>query len=259
MGFIFPIILLVVLIYFFGNYFKMLGWNKPKKKLNPESKKLLYKHVDFYRKLSFVDQQHFQYKVQEFLLNTEIIGVETEVELLDKLLIASSAVIPIFKFKTWRYDLDEVILYPRAFNQKFQTNANAEGRQILGMVGYGFMEGKMMLSKEALRLGFGNQTDKKNTAIHEFVHLIDKEDGDIDGIPSVLLENQYTLPWMRMVMKKIIQLRRKKHKDIDIYGATNQAEFFAVISTYFFEQPRLLKRKHPELYKLLCEIFEHKV
>ena len=37
----------------------------------------------------------------------------------------------------------------------------------------------MVLSKKALYLGFINNTDKKNTAIHEFVHLIDKKDGKI--------------------------------------------------------------------------------
>ena len=44
--------------------------------------------------------------------------------------------------------------------------------------------------------------------------------------------------------------------DIDMYGATNQAEFFAVLSEYFFEQPGLLKANHPELYEMLGRIFK---
>ena len=59
------------------------------------------------------------------------------------------------------------------------------------MVGTGYMDGKMVLSKPALHHGFVNDSDKKNTAIHEFVHLIDKFDGSVDGIPALLLEKQY--------------------------------------------------------------------
>ena len=43
--------------------------------------------------------------------------------------------------------------------------------------------------------------------------------------------------------------------DINPYGATNEAEFFAVASEYFFERPALLKEKHPGLYQLLESIF----
>jgi Mlc titration factor MtfA (ptsG expression regulator) len=35
------------------------------------------------------------------------------------------------------------------------------------------------------------------------------------------------------------------------YGATNPAEFFAVASESFFEKPRQLTKKHPELYQEL--------
>ena len=45
------------------------------------------------------------------------------------------------------------------------------------------------------------------------------------------------------------------HSDIRKYGGTNQAEFFAVASEYFFERPDLLKSKHPELYEMLVKCF----
>ena len=47
---------------------------------------------------------------------------------------------------------------------------------------------------------------KKNTAIHEFVHLIDKTDGTIDGIPELLLEKQYTIPWIDLIKNKIDEI-----------------------------------------------------
>jgi len=112
----------------------------------------------------------------------------------------------------------------------------------------------MILSKPALKLGFANESDKKNTAIHEFVHLIDKTDGSIDGIPELLLEKQYTIPWIDLINKKIDEIYDNK-SDINPYGGTNRAEFFSVVSEYFFERPKLLAKKHPKLYDLLEKIF----
>jgi Mlc titration factor MtfA (ptsG expression regulator) len=123
------------------------------------------------------------------------------------------------------------------------------------MVGTGYMDGKMILSKKALHHGFKNETDKKNTAIHEFVHLIDKMDGEIDGVPEVLLEKQYILPWLDLMDQKIKEINKGK-SDINAYGGTSKIEFFTVASEYFFERPKLLSKKHPELYKLLEQIFK---
>ena len=60
----------------------------------------------------------------------------------------------------------------------------------------------MILSRKALHYGFSNKTDKGNTAIHEFIHLLDKADGVIDGIPAALLDKQYTIPYLQLVHKK---------------------------------------------------------
>jgi uncharacterized protein YecA (UPF0149 family) len=37
------------------------------------------------------------------------------------------------------------------------------------------------------------------------------------------------------------------------------AEFFSVVSEYFFERPKLLAKKHPELYALLEKIFKQEM
>ena len=113
----------------------------------------------------------------------------------------------------------------------------------------------MFLSRASLRQGFSNVTDKHNTAIHEFVHLIDKADGDTDGIPDLLLDKKYVMPWINMIHENMQQIVKGK-SDIDSYAFTNKAEFFAVVSEYFFERPELLEKKHPALYKMLAEMFE---
>ena len=56
------------------------------------------------------------------------------------------------------------------------------------------------------------------------------------------------------MMDSTIWEMKKDGSDIDIYGATNQGEFFAVIFEYFFERPELLKANHPELYEMLERI-----
>ncbi|MEO1516501.1 MAG: M90 family metallopeptidase [Bacteroidota bacterium] len=215
---------------------------------------VLGKHVKYYARLTAAQKLLFERKLMEFLANCTITGVETEVEDLDKLLIGASAVIPIFGFPEWKYkNLDEILLYPSSFNMSFDTTG--KDRPILGMVGTGFMDGKMVLSKTALRQGFQNETDKRNTAIHEFVHLIDKSDGSVDGIPRALLERQYVIPWMDMIERKLEVIASRK-SDIHPYASTGREEFFAVLSEYFFERPFLLKKKHPELYEMLEEIFD---
>lgn len=241
-----------------GSYFifrpkKKIKWVLPETAFPDAWRKILIEYVSFYSSLSPSEQQRFEYKVQEFLLNCQIIGVRTSIDTTDKVLVASSAIIPIFGFDDWRYpNIDEVLIYPTAFSRDFATEGS--GRNILGMVGTGYMEGKMILSQEALKHGFKNESDKKNTAIHEFVHLIDKTDGIIDGIPSLLLEKQYSIPWIDLITKKIEEIYEGT-SDINPYGGTNRAEFFSVASEYFFERPKLLSKKHPDLYRLLEQVF----
>lgn len=254
-----PIVYIVILV-IVG--FLFIRWNRrnssrwivPKDPFPIDWRIILNRDVSFYNSLSAEEKNRFEYKVQEFLLNCRITGIETRVDNTDKVLVASSAVIPIFEFGDWKYsNIHEVLLYPSMFNAKFDTKGPE--REILGMVGSGYMEGKMILSQQALRLGFKNESDKKNTAIHEFVHLIDKSDGSIDGIPSLLLDKQYSIPWIDLINKKIDEIYEGE-SDINPYGGTNRAEFFSVVSEYFFERPKLLEKNHPDLYNLLEKVFK---
>lgn len=255
-----PLILLscVLIAFYVGRkYLKKDSWQSTEAEFPDDWRIILSSKVVFYNALSKEEKVHFEFKVQEFLLNCRITGIETTIDQTDRLLVASSAIIPIFEFKNWRYfNLDEVLIYPASFNMDFESSG--EGRSILGMVGTGYMEGKMILSKRALQQGFSNERDKKNTAIHEFVHLIDKMDGTVDGFPALLLEKQYAIPWMDLIDQKINEIYESR-SDINPYGGTNRQEFFAVTSEYFFERPKLLEKKHPKLYGLLEEIFNQEM
>lgn len=221
--------------------------------LPDESRQLLQENVPFYDELPPARQKEFENRMQQFLKNVRITGVNTTVEELDRILIAASAIIPIFGFPDWEYvQLREVLLYPDSFNQEFAQDGY--GRDTLGMVGSGPYQNIMILSQFQLRQDFLNKTGKGNTAIHEFVHLVDKTDGSVDGIPAFILNRKYIIPWLELMHKEIRRILADK-SDINPYGATNQGEFFAVVSEYFFERPTLLKEKHPELYQLLSVIF----
>jgi len=229
-------------------------WKVPNDTFPVEWQIILIEKVGFYNSLSKKEKSKFEYRIHEFILNYRITGIDTDVTTSDKLLIASSAIIPIFAFDNWKYsNLYEILVYPDSFNDKFETAGS--DRNILGMVGSGYMEGKMILSKSAIRHSFLNSSDKRNTPIHEFAHLIDKSDGVIDGVPTLLLEKQYAIPWLHLIKEKINEINDNK-SDINPYGGTNESEFFAVISEYFFERPKLLKKKHPKSYSLLEEIFD---
>ena len=115
------------------------------------------------------------------------------------------------------------------------------------------MNRKMILSKPALHQGFA-QAGNSNVGIHEFVHLLDMTDGEIDGLPENLMDKQYVLPWLHL-MHEEMQKIREQDSDLRAYGATNEAEFLAVASEYFFQRPHHLQRGHPELYGLLERIF----
>ena len=214
---------------------------------------ILKTQVPFYQQLNEDNKKEFEKRLQQFLKQVRITGVKTTVEDLDKVLIPASAIIPIFNFPGWEYiHLHEVLLYPDSFDHEFQQKGG--NRSILGMVGNGALNHVMILSQQQLRQAFINKTGKDNTAIHEFVHLVDKTDGDIDGVPAFIMERKYIQPWLQL-MRHEINLINEDKSDIDPYGATNEAEFFAVVSEYFFERPKLLKEKHPELYALVEKIF----
>ncbi|WP_025564298.1 zinc-dependent peptidase [Psychromonas sp. SP041] len=214
----------------------------------------LTENVNFYKVLSEADKKLFEQRIILFLNTTEIVGNGLEVTEEDGLLVAASAIIPVWKFPKWHYfNLQTVILLPSSFNYDIMTSQ--PDSYIEGMVGTGMMHGKMLLSRNALHYGFSNNKDKRNVGIHEFVHLIDMADGDCDGFPERLKEFSFSIPWLNLVREKISEIETKK-SNINPYGATNNAEFFSVASEYFFERPKQLKHKHPKLYQALSDFYQ---
>ena len=217
---------------------------------------ILLENVQFYENLSPAEQKRFQLRMMVFLSEVFIDTVKIKLSQLDKILVAASAVIPVFGFREWHYhNLSGILLYPDTFNDDLQFENNHKKRNILGLVGTGRFENQMILSRKALHDGFNISSDTHNTAVLEFVHLIDKMDGVTDGVPERLLQKPYTDQWLKLIHRKMEEINNNK-SDIRKYGGTSQAEFLAVASEYFFEQPEKLEKKHPQLYKMLSECFQ---
>lgn len=251
-------IAIIVALLIFSAFLYFLFRPKKEEPLTPfprDWRLFLNQQVRFFRELSGVDQKRFQRRIQRFLNEVKVTGVDTDVTTEDRLLVASSGIIPTFGFRSWNHypRLVEVLLYKDSFRRgDFATEG--EGRNIGGMVGGGFMSGKLLLSKKSLHHGFRSY-GPDNTGIHEFVHLLDRADGDTDGIPEYFLDNSYLIPWIEMMRTEMVAIERGK-SDIDEYALTNQAEFLSVVAEYFFNQPDKFAEEHPKLFSLCEHIFE---
>ncbi|MEM6690084.1 MAG: zinc-dependent peptidase [Planctomycetota bacterium] len=213
---------------------------------------ILHQYVTYYTALSSSEKKRFRDMMKVFLDEVVITGIRTDVDEVTRVLVAASAIIPVFGFEDWEYSgLGEVLIYPNSFNEEYDSSGGQDAR-ILGMVGDAHLSGTMIFSKSALIAGFQIDSDKRNVGIHEFAHLVDKQDGGIDGTPPTIKPEVYR-PWIQWVGNEL--KREGSFGDIDDYAYTNEAEYFAVLSEYFFENPDQLQRKHPRLYEMLQSMY----
>ena len=138
--------------------------------------------------------------------------------------------------------LKTVLLYPHTYTDG--TTAR---------LGESWNTGVVVLSWNSVVGGARNFADGHNVTFHEFAHQLDQASGSADGAP-ILGENAYQT-WARVFSyeyEDLVDKTEKGQKDVmDEYGATNPAEFFAVATETFFEKPRQMKSKHPELFEKL--------
>ncbi len=214
---------------------------------------ILRSKVSYFNALDAEQQERFRLLTKVFLDETRITGIRTDVDETTRVLVAASAIIPVFAFDDWEYSgLGEVLIYPSSFNDDYSTD-EAVPRDTLGMVGTGHLSGVMILSKPSLHTGFDIATDMHNVGIHEFAHLIDGADGAIDGLPPGV-PVEVARSWIEWVGKELGEpADHRSH--VRPYAYTNEAEYFAVLVEYFFEAPEKLKQKNPDLYKMLSTMF----
>lgn len=157
-------------------------------------------------------------------------------------------------------NLRNVYLYPTTFSSvlKRQSAYGVVTEEEIHRLGESWETGTVILSWSSVEHGARNIHDAENVTFHEFAHQLDHEDGATDGAPGLPGREAYR-SWARVFGANYDDfhklLERGKKTLIDPYGATNPAEFFAVVTETFFEKPRQLRRKRPELYEVMKEFY----
>ncbi|MBT8495806.1 MAG: zinc-dependent peptidase [Deltaproteobacteria bacterium] len=146
--------------------------------------------------------------------------------------------------------LTEVVVYPSHY-----LHPDSEDESIV--FGEAHSWGTVVLSWDAVVHGLANPADGHDTATHEFAHVLDRVDGSFDGAPELRAREHYR-PWAQVMSHHYDELRdgkRRERRVLRDYGATNEAEFFAVATESFFEKPRQMKSQLPELYAELSQFY----
>jgi MtfA peptidase len=148
-----------------------------------------------------------------------------------------------------------VLVYPTAYRSpEGEVGPDGVVREGIGRLGEAWRRGPVVLAWDEVRAGGQNHRDGRNVVLHEFAHELDFLDGLLDGTPPLRDAEQYR-EWQRVMTAEFDRLRADVGWDratlLDGYGATNPAEFFAVATECFFEKPRQLQERHPEVYGVL--------
>ena len=126
-------------------------------------------------------------------------------------------------------------------------------------LGESWTQGVVVLAWDHVKQRALDVASGHNVVLHEFAHQLDQEDGVGDGAPILERRSSYA-SWARVFSGEYEHLKSKAKSGIrdvmDLYGATNPAEFFAVATETFFEKGSALKNKHPELYEELKDYYK---
>ncbi|HJO22780.1 MAG: zinc-dependent peptidase [Myxococcota bacterium] len=135
------------------------------------------------------------------------------------------------------------------------TGPVASGVPILGEAQ---LRGPVILVWDAVKRNARHPEQGHDVVYHEFAHKLDMLDGSVDGTPP-LGSREEIRRWAEVCEREFNDLRsrvtRGKATFLDQYGATNEAEFFAVATEFFFDKPSAMKRHEPELYELLQNFY----
>jgi len=161
--------------------------------------------------------------------------------------------------------LHAVLVYPGAFlvPRREVDAAGVVTEQRQDLLGESWGDGRVILSWDHVRRGAqGDWLDEgqahHNVVLHEFAHQLDSESGSTNGAPYLGSTERYR-SWSEVLSRNFANLRRDamwgQHGVLDHYGASSPAEFFAVATESFFEQPHAMAARHPDLYGEFLKYF----
>ena len=200
-------------------------------------------HLSFANRYDPEERQRFETHLKVFVWEKHWVGVKG-VEITDevKVVIAGQAARMSHNLSLDVYDrLSELVIYPSHY-------VHPDKDAII--YGEAHKWGTVVLSWDAVTHGLERPADGHDTAVHEFAHVLDVADGHFDGTPSLHEREDYRA-WA-LVLSHHYAIRQRapqRHRFLRAYGATNEAEFFAVATEAFFERPVRMRKEAPELYK----------
>jgi Mlc titration factor MtfA (ptsG expression regulator) len=215
---------------------------------------VLRRRMPLYRRLPALQQRQLQRHVQVFLGQVPFIGCQGQVVTDEvRVLVAAQACLLLLGRPAGRFHaLRQVLVYPGAFvvdRPLADGGIVQDARRVL--VGESWQQGQLILSWADVVAGAADPDDGHNVVIHEFAHQLDQENGPANGAP-LMGRREDPQRWAVTFNAAFNALREQlaAHQPtlIDPYGATDPAEFFAVVSELFFERPLALAQCHPALY-----------
>ncbi len=169
--------------------------------------------------------------------------------------IALQACLPVLELGLeWYTGWSSIIVYPGGFRSE-STYVDQFGVTHTGTShrsGEAWLRGPVILSWQDV--AHADENDGHNVVIHEFVHKLDILNGRANGFPP-MRKGMNPAAWTELMSKAYADFQDNPKQGLDRYGATDPAEFFAVLSEVFFETPALLVDAYPDLYDIMSEFF----
>lgn len=235
----------------FGLFTKMRRRRLSERPLPAAWPALLSENVPFSRHLEGELRDEFLTLLKIFVWEKQWIGAKG-MEITDevKVTIGAAAVRLVLHIGLEPYDrLTEIVVYPYSYRHEDTDGA---------VLGEAHVWGTVVLSWPDVIAGLRNPHDGHDTATHEFAHVLDIAAGAFNGTPELRSREDYR-PWAQVLEKHYRRLRRSDRNELKVlrpYGATNEAEFFAVATEAFFEKPRQMKKRLPDLFEELHELYQ---
>lgn len=191
-----------------------------------------------------------------FLADKSIIGAQGfEITNRVRLSIALQACLPILNLSLeWYAGWSSIIIYAGSYKSvtKSMDEFGVVHEGLQHRSGEAWLHGPVILSwQDAQHSG---ERDGHNVVIHEFVHKLDMLNGSANGFPP-LQPDMNPSRWTDIMNRDFEDFQQHRKSGLDRYGATNPAEFFAVLSEVFFETPQKLVDAYPDIYDIMVAFF----
>ena len=211
------------------------------KKISPEERNFLKNNFSFYNRLSPKYKKQFEHRVASFTKSKTFMGRDGfKIENSHKLLVSAVGCMLSFGRKNYNYRLiDTVLIYPKEFYSK-ANDAYHKGE-------FNPQHRVIAFSWEDFERGYEITNDNLNLGIHEFMHAIQIEakvskDADSERF------NKHFKNILRRLTRQEVKDKLEDTRFFRAYAFSNQYEFMAVLSEYFFESPAEFKQHFPEIY-----------